>query len=105
MEVSNNSSTDPCAWVGVVDKLGKKVKVCRRVVSVGATGWHLTREIGEAVPSVLPRAAKYRVCPDLVKVILSLRLCLWPLSAGQVPLPRLPRRDDRGACAVAVSCC
>lgn len=27
MEVSNNSDTDPCAWVGVVDKLGKTVKV------------------------------------------------------------------------------
>jgi hypothetical protein len=27
VEVSNNSDTDPCAWVGVVDKLGKTVKV------------------------------------------------------------------------------
>lgn len=37
MEVSNNSDTDPCAWVGVVDKIppaGKTIKVgsliCRR---------------------------------------------------------------------------
>lgn len=31
VEVSNNSDTDPCAWVGVVDKLGKtvRVRVCR----------------------------------------------------------------------------
>jgi hypothetical protein len=27
VEVSNNSDTDPCAWVGVVDKLGKTIKV------------------------------------------------------------------------------
>lgn len=34
MEVSNNSDTDPCAWVGVVDKLGKTIKV-RRMLERG----------------------------------------------------------------------
>lgn len=26
VEVSNNSKTDPCAWLGMVDKLGSKIK-------------------------------------------------------------------------------
>lgn len=34
VEVSNNSDTDPCAWVGVVDKLGKSIKV-RRMLDSG----------------------------------------------------------------------
>lgn len=38
VEVSNNSDTDPCAWVGVVDKIppaGKTIKV-GSLISVGS---------------------------------------------------------------------
>lgn len=37
VEVSNNSDTDPCAWVGVVDKLGKTIKVGSLICRV--LGW------------------------------------------------------------------
>lgn len=37
VEVSNNSDTDPCAWVGVVDKLGKTIKVRIRSAKINTT--------------------------------------------------------------------
>lgn len=65
MEVSNNSDTDPCAWVGVVDKLGKTVKVRIKLIYCG----------------------KVLQCASLTNSHMHVVFSIFTLTASNMPMP------------------